>query len=118
MNPTWLLTAGMLLSCALCGTLSAQAEPSVAPPVMVVAPGFARWQDDAHLAGTGFNTTVSRDTTRLWWGLGTGATVGAAAGLALTQAFCVDDNGCVGRSIGAILMGTLVGGALESGMDY
>lgn len=107
---------------AQCDTLSAQESPSAppaAPASIVVLPArFASIDDEAHLLAPGSRVTVARDTAVLWWGLGKGATVGAAAALTLTQAFCADDSGCVGRTIGAVLMGSLLGGALESGMDY
>jgi hypothetical protein len=107
---------------ARCGTLSAQegpASPPAAPASIVVMPArFATWDDEAHLVSPRLDVGGMRDTTVTWWGLGKGATIGATAALGLTQAFCTDDNGCVGRTIGAILMGSLLGGALESGMDY
>lgn len=120
MRRATLLTAFM--SSVLCGILSAQAEPAAPATtpssILVAPPTFARWDGDAHLSSTGLNTSVPLDTSRVWWGVGTGATIGATAGLAATQAFCGDDNGCVARSIGAILMGSFLGGAIESGMDY
>lgn len=108
--------------CLLCSSVSAQdttrARTSTPASVVLMPARLVSWNDQAHVASPGAGATVTKDTTRIWWGLGAGATAGAAAALGATQAFCIDDNGCVGKSIGAILMGTLVGGALEAGMQY
>ena len=113
------LAVAITLSCALASAASAQDAPGPPPAsILVQRATFSSWTGEAQLTTTGSNLAVTRDPTLLWWGLGRGATVGAATALTLTQAFCADDNGCVGRSIGAVLMGSLLGGALESGMDY
>lgn len=112
------LTLVLLLSAA--GILGAQESPSApssAPASIVMMPAhFATLNDDAHLLRPGLG--AMSETAATWWGLGRGATVGAVAALSLTQAFCADDNGCVGRTIGAVFVGSLLGGALESGMEY
>ena len=111
------------LAATLCLTVSTRslcAQEAAEPPAPVIirpAP-FASWNDEVHLLNTGANGTANGESAAIWWGLGKGATIGATAALGLTQAFCTDDDGCVGRSIGAILIGSLLGGALESGMDY
>ena len=113
------LAGAFTLGCASVGLLAAQEAAGVPPASIVVRPAsFSSWTGESHLATPGASIAVTPDTTPLWWGLGRGATVGATAGLALTQAFCAGDNGCVGRTIGAVLMGSLLGGALESGMDF
>lgn len=99
-------------------SLSAQ-EPAMPPSTIIVrTTPFASWNDDVHLLSTGSSLAVTGKSAVAWWGLGRGATIGAAAALGVTQAFCTDSDGCVGRTIGAVLMGSLLGGALESGMDY
>jgi len=116
----WLggLAAVFVLCPAGDGTLAAQ-QAGPPPASIVVRPApFASWTGETHLTTPGSNAVVTPDASLMWWGLGRGATVGATAALTLTQAFCADDNGCVGRTIGAVLMGSLLGGALESGMDY
>jgi hypothetical protein len=108
--------AAMLCFCS--SSLSAQ-EPGTPPSSIIVrTTSFASWNDDVHLLSPGSSIAVPADSAVAWWGLGRGATVGAAAALGVTQAFCTGSDGCVGRTIGAILMGSLLGGALETGMEY
>lgn len=96
----------------------AQAPAAVPASVLLRPATFATWSGEAHLAIPASSVAIPRDSGAAWWGLNAGAAVGATAALTLTQAFCGDDNGCVGRSIGAVLAGSLLGGALKSGMDY
>jgi hypothetical protein len=104
--------------CVSPSALGAQ-EPATPPSTIIVrTTPFASWNDDVHLLSPGSSIAVPGNSAVAWWGLGRGATIGAAAALGVTQAFCTGSDGCVGRTIGAVLMGSLLGGALESGMDY
>jgi len=80
------LAVAITLSCALASAASAQDAPG--PPlasILVQRATFSSWTGEAQLTTTGSNLAVTRDPTLLWWGLGRGATVGAATALTLTQ---------------------------------
>ncbi len=99
--------------------VGAQVSGNAAPPAqasLLVAPApFAQWNQDSLQLG-GFAPPVQAAPS--WFGLNTGAAMGATTMLFATQAFCRRSDGCVAQSIAYSLLGTLLGGAIDAGLKY
>lgn len=115
------LTAIVLAGIALGASTRAEAQDSTAAPpsLVVVQQPFSRWKSDTMTPTATLRPSLTDGAPSApFWATGLGATVGASSALFATQGFCGSDNGCIGESVGAVFIGSFLGGAIEGGMKY
>lgn len=99
----------------------AEAQDSTATPpsLVVVQQPFSRWKGDTMTPTATLRPSLTDGAPSApFWAAGLGATVGASSALFAAQGLCGSDNGCIGESIGAAFVGSVLGGAIEGGMKY
>ena len=117
-----LFAAFAVVALALSTGSRVEAQDSTASPpslVMVQQSSFSRWKSDTMTPTATLRPSLTDGAPAApFWASGLGATVGASSALFAAQGFCGSDNACIGESVGAAFVGSVLGGAIEGGMKY